>query len=210
MEIPIEDTLYADDVSPSISVELENDTIRNGEPLVFKIDAKDNLGIKEIDVQLIGSVNRKFIVSKQHGVDSLFLNGDTVLAPGVYSIVFEVSDFSGKRDSVERKITLLPTDYFVRQKVEQDPIGGSEGSWNYRFVVNDTLPFIYIHTDGLTDKMDIDLYLKRDGKVIAKSTSPTANETIYLHPLVPGDYTVTVQGWYVPHGKGLFNIKILK
>lgn len=208
LELIKEDTLYGEDMPPSLQVEIESDTIKNGMPLVFKIRAKDNLGVKNVKATLTGPVRRVFTLKKNFGTDSLYLNSDTVIPSGNYTITFKAFDFSGKTDSVTDRITVLPSEYFVNQRIKQDAIGEAKGSWNYTFAVKDTLPFLFIHTKGITQRMDIDLFLKRDNSVVAKSTSPTANETIYLHPVIPGTYTVTVQGWYVPHGTGVFNIRI--
>ena len=210
IEFVKEDTLYAEDRPPSIRVEIPRDTLENGMPLVYKIEAEDNLGIKSVEAILEGPVRKRFRLWKRQGVDTLYFNQDTVIPPGRYKLIFQAVDFAAKKDSSVEFITILPGKRFLNQRIRQDPINGTEGSWNYIFTTRDTLPFIFIQTTGITPRMDIDLFFKKHNKIIAKSTSPSAIETIYLHPVLPGTYTITVKGWYVPHRKGLFNILIEK
>lgn len=154
-------------------------------------------------------VEKEFKLSRFNGIDTIFVNEDTVMPEGTYKLTFYAEDFSDNKSIVKKGIEIKKTNNFKQQLIKQDPIGTDKGSWNYVIEIKDTLPFIYIKTDGKTENMDIDLFLKKDGKVIKKSTSPTANETIYLHPLHPGIYTITVQGWHVPKNRGIFDIKVI-
>ncbi len=210
MEIQKQDTLYAKDIPPSIHVTLRKDTLKNGNPLVFDIKTTDNLGVKAVTAYISGKVKKRFTLKKLNGEDTLYLNSGSVMPSGNYIVTFRAQDFGGNVDSTSFNIFLAPTSVFVNQFIGQDITGTNSGGWNYSFQVKDTVPYLYIHTHGKTERMDIDLFFKRGGKVIAKSTSPTSDETVYIHPLTPGRYTVTVQGWYVPRGKGLFDIKIDK
>ncbi len=210
IEFVKEDTLYAEDRPPSIRVEIARDSLENGMPLVYKVEAEDNLGIKSIEAILEGPVWKRFRLWKRQGVDTLYFNQDTVVPPGRYKLIFQAIDFAAKKDSSVKFITILPGERFLNQMIKQDPIDGTEGSWNYIFTTRDTLPFIFIQTTGITPGMDIDLFFKKHNKIIAKSISPSASETIYLHPVLPGTYTVTVKGWHVPLKRGLFNILIEK
>ena len=204
-----EDTLFMESRPPHLNVSIKDTVIKNGMPLVCKIDAKDNLGIKQVKAIFSGKVKRVFNLNVLNGMDTIFVNEDTVMPPGVYKVLFLAEDFSHNKSKEEKIVEIKNTSVFKDQLVKQDPIGTDKGSWNYVIQIKDTLPFIYIETDGKKEHMDIDLFLKRDKKVIKKSTSPTAHETIYLHPLLPGTYTIVVQGWHVPQNKGLFDIKVV-
>ncbi|GEM_PF-2645953 len=208
--LKVKDTMKAESKPPFIEVNLKDTVIENGLPLIVSLEVNDNLGVRSVHALIYGKkVNREFWLPVRNGFDTVFVNEDTVIPEGVYKITFIAEDFSGNTSQVAKSIVVRKTSFFKKQRIKQDPVGTDRGSWNYIFEVNDTLPFLYVQTRGHTQRMDIDLFLKKDGKVVKKSTSPTSSESMYLHPLLPGKYTVTVQGWHVPSKKGIFDIKVV-
>ncbi|RLG11400.1 hypothetical protein DRN73_05435, partial [Candidatus Pacearchaeota archaeon] len=214
IKIPIIKKDSALSEKPSLHARLLEDTIPMGNPVKIYVKSKDNLSVKNLNFlikdnqdkvkgkKIIRKIGKKFIEDTfEIYFDKLFPK------PGKYTIYIEVEDYGGNKDKEKLRFYVKENFVFKNQPIKQERIDTVIGSWSYEFSVKDALPFLIIQTSS-KDRIDIDLYLFKDGKKFKQSTSPTSREKIYVSPLLPGKYRIAVQGWNVPKGESKFDIKI--
>ena len=193
-----------------------------GDKIKFEIFAEDEAGIRAVYFSNDGGKRWQKIGSGNHMIFQWNTSSGGPIPPGPYKILFKVRDKSNLETiSDTLKIELLPQNFFKDQLVYQDNPEDTipDASWIYGpLFLKDTLRFVLITTNSTEKGLDLDLFLIRDKngnlkvdskkEIIAKSTSPTNREKIYVNFLPPGVYWIYAQGCTVEdHGPKKFDIK---
>jgi subtilisin family serine protease len=111
--------------------------------------------------------------------------------------------------AVQRAVELLPADTAQSlglRAIAQGELSGSGDSDLYRVVVGSRM---MVKVDGPPGK-DFDVYVKRNGvpsetDYDARGFGPTANESIMIQPLLPGEYQILVRSY---RGAGQYQVKV--
>jgi len=133
------------------------------------------------------------------------------LPAGEYQVQIRARDSANQiRIAPLMTFKITPTRHYLKQVFKQDnpdsPLPKS--SWMLGpFVIDSKTRFIAIKTKGHTQAFDLDLFLFYDkngnmkidsmNEVLKKSTTPTADENIFIATPKPGTYWIYAQGWQV-------------
>jgi subtilisin family serine protease len=148
--------------------------------------------------------------------------GSALDAPGVVTgtgvegtASFDITfGYSGEYDATAHG---LVADVPIVGSVDQDPDqafdpSDSTGTTAHEFTLSDSVFYrLTLSTSDLTppdSAVDLDLYLYRDGELVAVSGAPSTDEQIELTQPEDGDYTLFVHGWQVPPAIGTVEYSI--
>lgn len=203
--------------SPEIELSVAPVSGSTGEKIEFSGHVSDNLHVNALMVSFNGGVEFTDITdSCDREMSTFTYTWDTGAGgpcmPGNYSIVFRVEDSSGMYIETDPIDFILQaarefTDQVIYQDNPETPLPVS--SWILGpFTVNENERFLGIECSSDVSELDVDLFLfhdKNGNRVLdgmeeqcAKSTSPTAIETIIRNNPEPGAYWIFCQGWRVP------------
>ena len=191
------------------------DSVMMGKKARFILDVKDNLGVKNLYVE----INNKKITLNNRKSFIWDTGRGGPISPGKYRLIFSAVDYGGNISEFKKIVKVLPARSFVYQKIYQDTAPDSlpSGSWVYGPIkINNDIPFIFFKTEAPGEHLDLDIFLYRDknndGRVTSKelvksSTSPTDREKIILWKPKKGVYYFYANGCTVENDSALFNLE---
>lgn len=202
--------------SPEIELLTTPTSARIGERVTFGGQASDNLHVGALKVSFNGGIDFNDITDTyDRSAGEFAYIWDTgaggPACPGEYNVVFRVEDgSSGFHETNGINFTLETAREFKDQVIYQDKTDSPlpVSSWVLGpFTVGENERFLGIQGNSTDADLDMDLFLFYDkngnrsldgeNEQIAKSTSPSATESILYHDPGPGVYWIFCQGWRV-------------
>ncbi|MHC4777646.1 MAG: Ig-like domain-containing protein, partial [Planctomycetota bacterium] len=209
-------TAIAKSRPPDLELSKAPDKVRSGDPAVFEGRAADNLHLVSMEVSIDDGRSWKDATEAlDRGTGRFRYTWDTgkgtAVPPGTYSVVFRAKDHGGNVEKTNSaSLTIEPARTYRRLVIHQDdpesPLPNS--SWTLGpFRVRGKERFLGIRSESEDPGFDMDLFLFFDkngnrkidgmGEVRAKSTTPTAVESLVLNAPPEGVYWIFCQGWQV-------------
>jgi FG-GAP-like repeat/Transglutaminase-like superfamily len=202
--------------APTVRLAAEETTVARGATLEIRGEARDDIGVTGLSLRCSAWAEARDVAA---GLDSSTGEFRIVLDTGEggpwpagdYTCVLVARNWVGTESTSEPLIvTVEPARVFKAQKIRQDNADDplKNCSWVYGpFDLDGTDRFFLARTTSLTPDFDCDMHLYRDkngngrvdgpGERVAQSTTPTANERIYLENPLAGTYWLFCQGWKV-------------